>query len=123
MARWTGLVMLIKNKYTLCGRKRFLLPVIYFSPNTIYRFTLRVTVPVRMNTKLQINFPFDISLLNFWAWNTSSTLLLSTNCLIFSLRFVNGSITRAGKLFTMNLAAWVRMPTKERSGCLTMTPQ
>jgi len=30
MARSTRLVMLIKNKYTLWGRKRFLLPVTYF---------------------------------------------------------------------------------------------
>jgi len=36
------LVILIKNKYTLCGRKRFLLPVTYFSTNLEYPSTLRV---------------------------------------------------------------------------------
>jgi len=43
MARSTRLVILIKNIYTLWGRKRFLLPVTYFSTNLVYPFTLRVT--------------------------------------------------------------------------------
>jgi len=43
MARWTRLVILIKNVYTLCGRKRFLLPVTYFPTNLVYPLTLRVT--------------------------------------------------------------------------------
>jgi len=43
MARSTRLVILIKNIYTLCGRKRFLLPVKYFPTNLEYPFTLRVT--------------------------------------------------------------------------------
>jgi len=43
MARSTRLVTLIKNKYTLRGRKRFLLPVTYFPMNLVYPFTLRVT--------------------------------------------------------------------------------
>jgi len=43
MARSTRLVVLIKNIYTLCGRKRFLLPVTYFATNLVYPFTLRVT--------------------------------------------------------------------------------
>jgi len=43
MARWTRLVILIKNIYTLWGRKRFPLPVTYFPANLVYPFTLRVT--------------------------------------------------------------------------------
>jgi len=43
MARSTWLVILIKNIYTLWGRKRFLLPVTYFPTNLVYPFTLRVT--------------------------------------------------------------------------------
>jgi len=43
MARSTRLVILIKNIYTLWGRKRFLLPVTYFPSNQVYPFTLRVT--------------------------------------------------------------------------------
>jgi len=43
MARSTRLVILIKNIYTLWGRKRFRLPVTYFPPNLVYPFTLRVT--------------------------------------------------------------------------------
>jgi len=43
MARSTRLVILIKNMYTLWGRKRFLLPVTYFPTNLVYPFTLRVT--------------------------------------------------------------------------------
>jgi len=43
MARSTQLVILIKNIYTLWGRKRFLLPVTYFPTNLLYPFTLRVT--------------------------------------------------------------------------------
>jgi len=43
MARLTRLVILIKNIYTLRGRKRFLLPVSYFPTKLVYPFTLRVT--------------------------------------------------------------------------------
>jgi len=43
MARSTWLVILIKNIYTLWGRKRFLLPVTYFSTSQGYPFTLQVT--------------------------------------------------------------------------------
>jgi len=43
LARSTRLGILIKNIYTLWGRKRFLLPVTYFSTNLVYPFTLRVT--------------------------------------------------------------------------------
>jgi len=43
MAKSTRLVILIKNIYTLWGRKRFLLPVTYFPMNLVYPFTLRVT--------------------------------------------------------------------------------
>jgi len=43
MARSTRLVILIKNIYTLWGRKRFLLPVTYFPTNLVYPFTLQVT--------------------------------------------------------------------------------
>jgi len=43
MARSTRLVILIKNIYTLWGRKRFLFPVTYFPTNLVYPFTLRVT--------------------------------------------------------------------------------
>jgi len=43
MARSTRLVILVKNVYTLWGRKRFLLPVTYFPTNLEYPFTLRVT--------------------------------------------------------------------------------
>jgi len=40
MVRSTRIVILIKNIYTLWGRKRFLLPV---PTNLVYPFTLRVT--------------------------------------------------------------------------------
>jgi len=43
MARSTRLVILIKNIYTLWGRKRFLVPLTYFPTNLVYPFTLRVT--------------------------------------------------------------------------------
>jgi len=43
-------VILIKNIYTLWGRKRFLLPVTYFLTNLVYLFTLRVTGMTRKNT-------------------------------------------------------------------------
>jgi len=43
MARSTRLVILIKNIYTLWGRKRFLLPLTYFPTNLEDPFTLRVT--------------------------------------------------------------------------------
>jgi len=43
MAISTRLVILIKNIYTLWGRKRFLLPVTYFPTNIVYPFTPRVT--------------------------------------------------------------------------------
>jgi len=43
MTRSTRLVILIKNIYTLWGRKRFLLPVTFFLTNLVYPFTLRVT--------------------------------------------------------------------------------
>jgi len=36
MARSTWLVILIKNIYTLLGRKRILLPVTYFPTNLVY---------------------------------------------------------------------------------------
>jgi len=42
MARSTRLVILIKNVYTLWGRKSFLLPFTYFPMNLVYPFTLRV---------------------------------------------------------------------------------
>jgi len=44
MARSTRLVILIGNIYTLWGRKRFLLPVIYFPTNLVYPFTIRVKI-------------------------------------------------------------------------------
>jgi len=43
MARSTRLMILIKNIYSLWGRKRFLLPVTYFPTNLVYPFTLRLT--------------------------------------------------------------------------------
>jgi len=43
MARSTRLVILIKNVYTLWGRKSYLLPFTYFPTNLVYPFTLRVT--------------------------------------------------------------------------------
>jgi len=43
MVRSTGLVFLIKNIYTLRGRKRFVLPVKYLPTNPVHPFTLRVT--------------------------------------------------------------------------------
>jgi len=46
-ARSTRLVILIKNIYTLWGRKRFLLPVTYFPTNLVYNliklFNLKLT--------------------------------------------------------------------------------
>jgi len=42
MARSTRLVILIKNIYTLWGRKRFIVPVTYFATNLVYPFTSRV---------------------------------------------------------------------------------
>jgi len=44
LARSTRLVILIKNIFTLWGRKRFLPPVTYFPTSLVYPFTLRVTV-------------------------------------------------------------------------------
>jgi len=41
MARSTPLVILIKNVY-IWGRRRFLLPIVYFNNNLEYPFTLRV---------------------------------------------------------------------------------
>jgi len=49
MARSNRLVILIKNIYTLWGRKRFHLPVTYFPTNLVYPFTLRVTGIKRKN--------------------------------------------------------------------------
>jgi len=43
MARSTRLVILMKNIYTLWGRKRILLPVTYFPTILVYPFTPRVT--------------------------------------------------------------------------------
>jgi len=43
MARSIRLVILIKNIYTLLGRKSFLLLVTHFPTNLVYPFTLRVT--------------------------------------------------------------------------------
>jgi len=43
MARSTRLVILIKNIYTLWGRKRFLLPVTSFPTILVHPCTLRVT--------------------------------------------------------------------------------
>jgi len=43
MARSTLLLILIKTIYTLYSRKRFFVPVTYFSTNLFYAFTLRVT--------------------------------------------------------------------------------
>jgi len=43
MSRSTRLLILIKNMYTLYSRKRFLLPLTYFSTNVAHPFTLRVT--------------------------------------------------------------------------------
>jgi len=54
MARSSRLVILIKNIYTLWGRKRFLLPVTYFPTNLVYPFTLRVTGIKRSRKKLAI---------------------------------------------------------------------
>jgi len=51
MARSTRLVILIKNIYTLWGRKRFLLPVTYLPSNLVYPFTLRVT-GIKARTRL-----------------------------------------------------------------------
>jgi len=53
MARSTRLVILIKSVYTLWGRKRFLLPVTYFSTNLVYPFTLGVK-GINMNFTLRV---------------------------------------------------------------------
>jgi len=52
MARSARLVILIKNIYTLWGRKRFLLSVTYFPTNLVYPFTLRVK-GIKMEGKSQ----------------------------------------------------------------------
>jgi len=52
MARSNRLVILIKNIYTLWGRKRFLLPVTYFPTNLVYPFTLRVTGTIKLTPRL-----------------------------------------------------------------------
>jgi len=54
MARSTWLVILIKNIYTLWGRKRFLLPVTYFPKNLVYPFTLRVTSIKMWNASIHV---------------------------------------------------------------------
>jgi len=61
MARSTWLLTLIKNIYTLYSRKRFLLPVTYFSTNLVYPFTLRVT-------RLKISAKHCNTLLKVWIW-------------------------------------------------------
>jgi len=43
MARSTRKVIMIKNIYSLCGWKRFLLPVTYLPTSLVYPFTLGVT--------------------------------------------------------------------------------
>jgi len=43
MAISTRLVILIINRYTLWGQKRFFLPVTYFPTNIVYPFILWVT--------------------------------------------------------------------------------
>jgi len=63
MARSTRLVILIKNIYTLWGRKRFLLPVTYFPTNLVYPFTLRVT-GIKTNNR-DINH-FKITVQTIW---------------------------------------------------------
>jgi len=55
MPRSTRLVILIKNIYTLYGRKLFLLPVTYFPTNLVYPFTLRVT---RIKTRKRKRWSF-----------------------------------------------------------------
>jgi len=42
---------MLKNINTLYGRKRFLLPVTYFSMNLLYPFTLQLTT-------LRVGFPY-----------------------------------------------------------------
>jgi len=65
MARSTRLVILIKNINTLWGRKRFLLPVTYFSTNLVYPFTLRETGITRRKAKVACHFyQIPISQLN-----------------------------------------------------------
>jgi len=46
------LLILMKNIYTLWGRKRFLLPVTNLSTNLVYPFTLRVTGIIIKKKKL-----------------------------------------------------------------------
>jgi len=55
MARSTRLVILIKNIYTLSGRKRFLLPVTYFPANLVYPFSLRVTGIIKNKVTISTN--------------------------------------------------------------------
>jgi len=52
MARSTRLVILIKNIYTLWGRKRFLLHVTYFPTNLVYPFTLKGTSELSLSNKM-----------------------------------------------------------------------
>lgn len=49
IARMTGLVILIKNLYTLKSQKPFLLPVTYFSKSLVYPFTPRLTGIIKSN--------------------------------------------------------------------------
>jgi len=57
MPRSAPLVVLIKNIYTLWGRKRFLLLVAYFPTNLEYLFTLRVT---GINTRFENVLIFSV---------------------------------------------------------------
>jgi len=58
-------VVLIKNIYTLWGRKRFLLRVTYFPTNLVYPFTLLVTGITRNNAIVEyLDYQIPVTSLN-----------------------------------------------------------
>jgi len=80
MARSTRLVILIKNIYTLWGRKRFLLPVTYFPTNLVYPFTLRVTGIISWWFCL---FYLSFSFSYIYVYHMFQNLILIPKCGIF----------------------------------------
>jgi len=70
MARSARLLILLTNIYTLWGRKRFLLPVTYFTTNLVHPFILLVTgIKLRLGAVLHKEV-LDNSILHLDVWYT-----------------------------------------------------
>jgi len=59
MARSTRLVILMKNIYTLWGRKRFLLPATYYPTNLVYPMSNGYKNPIRLIRALKFKKKFQ----------------------------------------------------------------